>query len=50
MVCCATLSEFLILTIDYPWIELCPVDNAVGVPNRYPKESDLSSGKRYPIF
>ena len=34
----------------YPWIELYPVDNAVGFPNIYPKESHLSGGQRYPIF
>ena len=28
----------------YPWIELYPVDNAIGFPNIYPKESDLSGG------
>ena len=28
----------------YPWIELSPVDNAIGFPNIYPKESDLSGG------
>ena len=28
----------------YPWIERYPVDSAIGFPNIYPKESDLSGG------
>ena len=27
-----------------------PLGSAIGFPNTYPLESDLSSGKRYPMF
>ena len=26
------------------WINLCPLDNAIGLPNTYPLDSDLSGG------
>ena len=32
------------------WINLYPVDSAVGFPNTYPLDSDLSGGWRYPAF
>ena len=32
------------------WINLYPVDNAIGFPNTYPLKSDLSSGECNPTF
>ena len=32
------------------WINLYPVDNAMGFPNTYRLDSDLSGGWRYPTF
>ena len=32
------------------WINLCPVDNAVGINNTYPLDSDLSGLLRYRTF
>ena len=34
------------------WINLYPVDSAIGFPNTYPNtlDSDLSDGYRYPAF
>ena len=31
-------------------IKICLVDNAIGFPNTYPLDSDLSGGLRYPTF
>jgi len=31
-------------------INLYPVDNAIGFPNTYPLDSDLSGGQRHPTF
>ena len=31
-------------------IKIYPVDNAIGFPNTYPLDSDLSSGQRNPTF
>ena len=28
-------------------IKVCPVDKAIGFPNTYPVDSDLSSGQRF---
>ena len=32
------------------WINLYPVNSAIGFPNTYPLEGDLSDGQRYPSF
>ena len=32
------------------WINLHPVDNAIGFPNTYLLDSDFSVGCRYPTF
>ena len=32
------------------WINHYPVYNALGFPNFYPLDSNLSSGQRYPTF
>ena len=32
------------------WMNLYPVDKAIGFPNTHPLDSDLSSGYCYPIF
>ena len=32
------------------WIILCPLDSAIGFPNTYPLDSDLSGGICYPPF
>ena len=32
------------------WINLYPLDSAVGFPDTYPLGSDLSGGQRYPAF
>ena len=32
------------------WIKIYPVDNAIGLPNTYQLDSDLSGGLRYPTF
>ena len=32
------------------WINLYPVGNAIGFPNTYPLDSDLSGGYSYPTF
>ena len=29
---------------------LCPVDSAIGFPNTYPRDDDLSNGQCYPTF
>ena len=29
-------------------MNLCPLDSAIGFPNTYPQDSDLSGGQRYP--
>ena len=31
-------------------INHCPLDSAVGFPNTYPLDCDLSGGQRYPTF
>ena len=31
-------------------IKIYLVDNAIGFPNTYPLDSDLSNGLRYPMF
>lgn len=32
------------------WINLYPLDGAIGFPSTYRLDGDLSSGKRYPAF
>ena len=32
------------------WINLYPLDSAVGFPITYPLNSDLTGGKHYPSF
>ena len=32
------------------WINLYPVDRAIGFPNIYPLNSNLSDGERYSVF
>ena len=32
------------------WINHYPLNSAIGFPNTYPWDSDLSVGKRYPTF
>ena len=32
------------------WINLYPVDRAIGFPNNYPLNSNLSDGERYSVF
>ena len=31
-------------------IKIYPADNAIGFPNTYPLDSDLSGGQCYPMF
>ena len=32
------------------WITLYPLDRAIGFPNIYPLNSNLSDGERYSVF
>ena len=32
------------------WVNLCPLNSAIGFASTYPLDSDLSGGKRYPAF
>ena len=34
----------------FHWINLYPLDSAIGFPNTYPLDGDLSGGQRYPRF
>ena len=38
------------ITLFTAWINHHPVGNAIGFPNTYPLDSDLSDRKRYPAF
>ena len=32
------------------WIKIYPADTAIGFPNTYLQDSDVSSGQHYPMF
>ena len=44
------LEKLLVFFFFQNWINLYPLDSAIGFPNTYPLDNSFSGGCRYPAF